>query len=812
MTQPPREGSERGRPWAHYVGPALLIAATVAVAAVALAQALDWQRRPFVGFFAYSSGLISPMQRSEWEGRKAGIRPGDTVIAIDGIPFSDHDAVRRHVHGRSFGDTLRVDIAREGVPRTIGLQLREFSASDIAITLAAPFSIGMVYLLMGTLVFLLKPRTRPAVLLLALLSLISLFYLTTFDANTDWTLERLWVCYPLFGAVAIHLFTIFPEEWRFAARHPWIRAVPYGLAGALVLARQSFLGAAEGSSTLAYVSTGFVSAVTIANFLLLAALWRQTQSQITLRKVKVILVGLLATSTLAVVWSYAARVDPEATTWDLAMLLSAPFPILMTYAVLRHNIFDVDDVLRTTSIYVLSTVLVLALYFLTVAVFTLVTQQYLPFYETTPAAVLATLAVAVAFNPLRVRVQRFLNRFFFREKYDLARAVADLTQELSKVTDVTSLARVITGRLQKLLRMESAAMFVTDTAQGALALEAVAGEVGAVARDVRFSPDGPLATLLRKRWRPQLVTTLIERSALPPEEAARLDALHARLAVPLLARDTLVGLLIMGGRRFEDSFTPQDLRLLETLQMPAAVALQNAILFTEKAQQERLAALGQVASLIIHEVKNPLGVIHVSIGTIKRKLEDPSSRELAGCIQEEVERMNRTISKVLSFARPQEVSAEPVEMNEIVRKTLALVEPDLAQDGVELVADLDRGTTTVRADPEQVRQVLLNLILNAKAAVNGAGRITVRTRRGRTPLALPSPGSRPPVEVAVEDTGCGMDSETQAKLFTPFFTTRRGGTGLGLAIVKQIVEAHKGEIRVDSEVGRGSRFTVSLPG
>ncbi len=271
------------------------------------------------------------------------------------------------------GDVVRVEVRRGGERRAVYLTLSEFSNADLLITLATPFSIGMIYLLVGSVLFFLKPRAKPTVLVLLLLDFISLFYLTTFDANTSWVLERIWICYPLFGAVAMHLFTVFPEELDFVRRHRWLVAIPYVVAGTLVACRHAFLDAAEGTTALAYASTAYVALVSIGNFALLALAWKQTKSEITVRKVKVILVGLLFTSTLAVVWAFAARIDPEATTWDMAMLLSAPFPILMTYSVLKQNIFDVDSVLRQTTTYFLSTVLVLALYFSVVAFFTLVT-------------------------------------------------------------------------------------------------------------------------------------------------------------------------------------------------------------------------------------------------------------------------------------------------------------------------------------------------------------------------------------------------------------------------------------------------------
>ena len=612
--------------WVRFVPPMLLLLATLTITVIALTEAVRWQRQPFLGFFAYSNGLVSPMQRSEWQGRAEGLRPGDQLLAIDGVPFSEPEVWRQKLVARKLGDKVKVEARHRGQNFELALTLREFSDSDVLITLATPFSIGIFYLLIGVVLFLLKPRSGVARLVIALLLSISLFYVTTFDANTTWYFERIWICYPLFGAISIHLFTVFPEDLELARRHRWIRAIPYLAAAILVVLRHAYLTTVEGSTALAYASTAFVSVVTLANFSLLGLAWRQTRSQVVVRKVKVIAVGLLFTSTLGVVWSFAARVDPEATTWDFAMLLSAPFPILMTYAVLKQNIFDVYGVLRQTVTYGLSTVLVLALYLAVVAVFTLVTQQYLPFYETTVTAVLATLAVALAFHPLRVQVQRVVTRLFAREKYDLGKAITDLSQELSRVTDVESLGRVFTARLHKLLGVESAVLYVGAREAEALTYAGSTGEVPPAARQLRISLGGALSSVMRTLKRPRLIATLLEGGALPAEEASRLELAQARLAVPLVQRGALVGVLFVGGRRFEHVFSDQDLQLLETMQTPLAIAIENAILYTERAAQERLAALGQVATYIIHEVKNPLAIIRASIGTIKRRLTDDRDR------------------------------------------------------------------------------------------------------------------------------------------------------------------------------------------
>ena len=228
------------------------------------------------------------------------------------------------------------------------------------------------------------------------------------------------------------------------------------------------------------------------------------------------------------------------------------------------------------------------------------------------------------------------------------------------------------------------------------------------------------------------------------------------------------------------------------------------MLVAEGVQRERLAALGQLAAVIVHEVKNPLGIIKVSAGGLRKRMEmagDGASAELAACVEDEVDRMDATVRRLLDLARPQAPSLRPCDLAVVIRQTLDRLQPDLAAAGILVHAELP-DSPSVSADAEELRRALLNLFLNARQAMPTGGTLSVRLR--------PQAGAG--VEIDVEDTGHGMDEATRRHLFRPFFTTRHGGTGLGLAIVKRVIEDHRGAIHVESRVGEGSRFTLTLPG
>jgi PAS domain S-box-containing protein len=216
-----------------------------------------------------------------------------------------------------------------------------------------------------------------------------------------------------------------------------------------------------------------------------------------------------------------------------------------------------------------------------------------------------------------------------------------------------------------------------------------------------------------------------------------------------------------------------------------------------------LAALGEMAATVAHEIRNPLGGIAGFAALLERDLEteDPR-RRLVHKITEGVARLNRIVSSLLTYTRPLRLNVHPVNLVELVEEATAFFEIDLERHRKNIRIDRhypDAGLVC-RLDPEQLQQVILNLLQNATQAMPQGGTIGVRIYAERTQGVF-----------CISDTGIGMDAEVRQKLFTPFFTTKEDGTGLGLVTSRKIVEAHAGQMRVESEPGQGTRFFVSLP-
>ncbi|UCF31895.1 MAG: PAS domain-containing protein [bacterium] len=221
----------------------------------------------------------------------------------------------------------------------------------------------------------------------------------------------------------------------------------------------------------------------------------------------------------------------------------------------------------------------------------------------------------------------------------------------------------------------------------------------------------------------------------------------------------------------------------------------------EVRRSERLAALGRLVAGMAHEIRNPLNSIRGFSQHLQGRLEPGSSeRRSADTIVREVDRLNRVITELLDFSRPREPIMEHMDLNQVVRSMAGLVEREATSQGVKCVDELDQDPVYINGDEDAVKQLLLNLFLNAIQAMPDGGVLTLKSDSGRTWSTL-----------TVGDTGTGIHEEDQEKIFDPFYTTKEGGIGLGLSIAHRIVLDHDGEIRVQSSHGRGTEFIVRFP-
>ncbi len=216
--------------------------------------------------------------------------------------------------------------------------------------------------------------------------------------------------------------------------------------------------------------------------------------------------------------------------------------------------------------------------------------------------------------------------------------------------------------------------------------------------------------------------------------------------------------------------------------------------------------IARLAGGLAHEIKNPLSTIRLNMELLAEDFSDSENprerRALAKVkvVQKECQRLQELLDNFLDFAKVRRLKLEPTNLNRQVREVLDFFRPEARNAGIELVAYLTSDLPTVLLDRESFRGALLNLVLNARQAMPDGGQLVVRTSVTADGVALD-----------LIDTGCGMEESTREHIFDAFFSTKKGGSGLGLPTARKIIEAHGGGVRVQSEPGRGTQFTISLP-
>lgn len=259
-------------------------------------------------------------------------------------------------------------------------------------------------------------------------------------------------------------------------------------------------------------------------------------------------------------------------------------------------------------------------------------------------------------------------------------------------------------------------------------------------------------------------------------------------------------------RELASAFNRMAEGLAESQEQRRQAEERRSLLERQLRHAEKLAAVGKLANVIAHEMGTPLNVISGRARILGRGLPDgdPRAADIA-VIRDQAGRIARTMQQILQFSRPMPARQEPVALPAVVQAVTTLLEHESAARQVQVALEMPPELPTVRADADQLTQILLNLLMNALAATGPGGRVTVRAAPAQRE-------ARAGVELTVTDTGVGIRLEDLPHIFDPFFSTkRRGGAGLGLSICHDLVKSHQGTITVESEPGAGSRFTVWLP-
>jgi len=525
------------------------------------------------------------------------------------------------------------------------------------------------------------------------------------------------------------------------------------------------------------------------------------------------IVGYVGGATNFPLW-YGIQIPPNGT------LLVAVYVSIVAYTMLRYRLLDFSVAVEKGLTYLLLIALVVLPAY---PVLLLAERGYfgtISYQFSLIALALFSLIVFAAYH-LKPQAQSAVARMLFKGRHDMYETLSTFSKALVTILDLKTLTEEIVRTLVNAMGIRTVALYLLDKEKGVYVPASAYGLKWEDVMTHRVTAADPLPRHVSKI---QALVVREEMEHAPENEQISpviesLRALKADVCIPFINKNALIGFCILGPRTMDQMYSDQDLGLLITLAQSAAIALDNAVLYEELKRSQtlvrradRLRSLETIAGGFAHEVRNPLTSIKTFIQLTPERKDDPEFIGHFGTVvAEDVARIERLIQEILDYARYMEPKFMEEDINDIVESCLYFVRIKADTKSVSLQKDLARDLPPVTLDRQQIKQVLLNLFLNAIEAMGpSGGRLIVKTHR------LTKSGGDSWVQVEVTDTGCGIAPGDLDHIFDPFYTTKhasdeREGTGLGLTIVHQIVQEHGGHITVDSKVNRGTTFLVNLP-
>lgn len=558
--------------------------------------------------------------------------------------------------------------------------------------------------------------------------------------------------------------------------------------------------------------------------------------------------------------------------YPYANLLGSFYPLIITYAILRYHLLDIHTVISKAVAYGSLSVMSAGV----AGAVLISWERYLFGNIARELAVLNWFIIATAFfmtliatlfyPTLIARMQRKFRDMFFKEKYSYVEIINELNNAIVNVLDLQSLLKVITEQLGNAFKVSKVSIIALDQRKNNYKIFYSNGLEQKLVDSFSIKPADDFITAL-KEIRQIIIKEETERMLEEPayqnavrkykevtshkspvtsrgEAAPRPDdvgatlgdqggvgisdkewkllnywfivekmkTISAEISIPLFLRDKLIGIISMDMKGSKDAYSDEDLAMLNTLSVQAAVAIENAQLVEMDKQlaqtvrhMDKLSSLGLLAAGAAHEIRNPLSTIKTFMQLFPQRLNDEefktNFRKLA---LEQVDRIAHLVDEILTTSRTKPSNFASGNINELIENVVAFMEMETHRKNIKVGKNLDTTIPNIMFDPEKMRQVLINFFVNAAEAMKDGGMLTISTQET-------SMKGKSYILIDITDTGVGISEENLTNLFTPFFTTKVVGTGLGLSISYQIIVDHHGMIDVKSQVNKGTTFYVYLP-
>ncbi len=587
-----------------------MVIVAIAINVFALISALMWQQNHFLGTLFYPGLVVTDTYNPDWQAHKLGMQTGDRVLEIDNVSVSTGRDLFLLLGTKKTTDVILLSVERsspDNSSNTLSIPLTIFAWEDFFIFFWLPYIIGIIYLVLGIIVYRLRGVERGSDIFATFCIFSSILGSGVFDHYTFHFLTPLWaIIFPLTGAVLLHLAFAMPKQTRLLRRKSNLRFIPYGIALVLGLANlYSFYFSPDPRLYLVVKDWMFIFvSLTILAFLALQLNARlSTLSSLIRQQTTIIFWGSLISFGPIAIWKVATLLGVQPSfIWPIFTGIFIPlaiFPVMVAYAMLRYRLLDLDVIFNRGVVYSLITLIVTLIYFLIVSFLGALFRDSTLFSRPIILAIFVLILV-IAFEPLKQRLHRTINRLFMRESFDYRQLLQSYGRSLiSTPLNTDHILQMLVKQAEEALLPENAVVFLRDSTHGTFAIRYQKEGNNLQTVEVQFGLSDDLA-----QWLADTNNILqLTPSGAPPaganisqEELARLNMLNISLCVPMLGSENLLGWLALGLKKSGQPYVSNDLFFLATLSSQTTIALENAQLLEEANRRaEELEALQKLS-------------------------------------------------------------------------------------------------------------------------------------------------------------------------------------------------------------------------
>ncbi len=777
--------------------------------------------------FDYGSSRHESFVESDF----ADFSKGDQIIAVDGIPVESAYEIELIIDNKLPGDIIPVSLADQSSgTKTLQATLVNYYDDNLFIIVTA--ITGFAFWILGVFVIGSKPNDRAAVLLFLTLVTFSVAILSTsgyYGRGNDWIgyVDRIsHVLSYLWGSIFFLSFMMnFPYKAHEKARLPTYMMY-------IVFSAISIFSSYACYVTLRDLNTPWhevneiiwkicemvLFASLITGTLILIIKYLKITDAETKRKIEWIF------------WGMALGVGPFIIFWlvpnifELKYIIREEFiltfllvvPVSFAIAVVKYHVLDIEVIIKRSLVYFALVGILIFIYFEVIYISSNYFEKHLG-YESKVFYILAAILIALLLNPLRLKIKSFVDKVFYREKYAFDKAIQKVTSATKECHTYEEIGKTLLEEINLLIPVKSLAI-VSKT---------LTGDRIRILSQNNFD-------LLQKNIGAFRVKNLLSRVDLPFSLSQKvepgilfnnkLEAILKRWQIALIIplsfdSSETVGAIVMGDKLSGMRYSQSDLQLLNTIASSAALAIKRMELqeklFMEEIELEKANELSELKSYFVasvsHDLKTPLSAIKIFSELLQNEnITKEKSREYLSIIEGETERLKRMIDNVLNFSKIEkglkQFNFSKLNLNEATNVVMERMNYELNMQKFKIDKSISSEPIYINGDPDAITSILENLISNSikYSEKNKYLRVSTKRLNGNA-------------EVIIEDAGRGISESNLRNIFDPFYREVSAekssvkGAGLGLAIVKNIVDAHSGNIEVQSEIGHGSKFHIIFP-